>query len=213
MASKLGLYNGALLIQGERKLGSLSEDRAPRRRLDSVWDDGGVRYCLAQGLWNFAICTVALTNSPSVEPDFGYLYAFDKPVDWVRTARVSDDEGFCNSRLDFVDEGAYLFANTDTLYAKYVSDDVQFGGDLSLWAEGFNSYAQHYFSWKTSKAQTGSAADKEQIGKDMKRELAKARVTDAMDEAAQFIPTGAWMRARRGSRNRGDRGSSSRLIG
>lgn len=213
MASKLSLFNGALLILGERKLGSLSEDRAPRRRLDSVWDGGGVKYCLAQGLWNFAISTLSLTYSPSVEPAFGYIFAFDKPADWVRTARVSDDEQFCNSRFDFVDEGAYWFANPDTIYVKHVSNDAAFGGDLSMWTENFTCYVEHYFAWKICKATTNSGADKEQIAKDMKKQLAQARVTDAMDEAAQFIPSGSWALSRRGSRGRGDRGNTSRLIG
>lgn len=46
MASKLTVYNGALLVLGERKLASLSESTPSRRKLDTVWDDDGVKHCL-----------------------------------------------------------------------------------------------------------------------------------------------------------------------
>jgi hypothetical protein len=76
MASKLSIYNGALLALGERKLSSLTEARGSRRRLDSVWDDGGVKSCLQAGFWNFAMQSIELTYSPSITPAFGYRYAF-----------------------------------------------------------------------------------------------------------------------------------------
>ena len=142
MASKLSVYNGANRILGERKLASLTENRASRRRLDSVWDgDTGVLWCLQQGLWNFAMETIELTYSPSVTPAFGYTYAFDKPTDWVRTARVSDDEGFCG-RLDYKDQVDYWFANPDTIYVKYVSKAVTRGLDLSLWTPNFTDFVE-----------------------------------------------------------------------
>lgn len=104
MASKLSLYNDANLILGERKLRSVSENRPSRRRLDTVWDGGGVRYCLEQGLWNHAMETQALSYSPSVTPAFGYIRAFDKPEHWRRTALVSTDEQFIDKLVDYVDE-------------------------------------------------------------------------------------------------------------
>jgi hypothetical protein len=46
MPSKLSFYNSALLALGQRKLSSLSENTVSRRRLDSVFDDGGVQAAL-----------------------------------------------------------------------------------------------------------------------------------------------------------------------
>ncbi len=213
MASKLSLYNGALRVLGERKLGSLTEDRAPRRRLDSVWDEGGVKYCLEQGLWNFAMNTISLTYSPSITvPDgFPYTFAFDKPEDWCRTALVSDDGCFINKGFDFADEAAYWFANPDTIWVKYVSDDANFGGDLSLWPQKFLAYVQQYFAWKICKSTTNSNTDKEQIAKDMKKALTDARATDAMNESPKRLPPGTWSQSRRGARRSNDGGSNSQL--
>src|SRR3546814_15520749 len=91
-ATQLSLYNGALRLCGEAKLANLTEDREPRYVLDDVWDDGALRHCLQQGLWNFAMRTVEAEYSPSVEPSFGFRRAFDKPIDWVRPAAMARSE-------------------------------------------------------------------------------------------------------------------------
>lgn len=215
MADKLSLYNGSLGIVGERKLASLSENRAPRRRLDTVWDsDSGVKFLLEQGLWNFAMDTVELTYSPSVTPAFGYTYAFDKPAHWRRTALVSDDPTFANTRVDYKDEGGYLYANCDTLYVKFVSSANNFGGDLSLWTAAFTAYAESYFAGRICLATTNSQERKDKIDVQTKRLLSTARSQDAMNETVRTPPPGSWARARRGSGgNRSDGGSSSNLIG
>lgn len=214
MPSKLSVYNGALQALGERKLRSLAEACKARRELDSVWDgDTGVQFCLQQAIWNFALNTISLTYSPSVTPPdgFPYTYAFDKPTDWVRTAVVSDDGSFCNLPFDFADQGAYWFANPDTIWVKYVSKGATFGLDPSLWTPNFTAYVEHHFAAKACKSITGSNTDKEQLEVKVKRLLSQARVTDAIDEAPQFIPPGTWSRSRRGGRARSDRGSATEL--
>lgn len=214
MASKLAVYNAALHEIGERKLFTLSEARAPRRRLDTVWDsDTGVSFCLQQGLWNFAMETVELTYSPSITPAFGYRYAFDKPTDWVRTARLSDDAQFCNKQFDYEDQGAYWYADTDTIYVKYVSKSTSLGMDLSLWTPNFTRYVELYLASRIAKAETGSSTDRDALMKMADKKLLVARATDAMDESSKMLPAGSWSRARRGGGTRGDGGSNSRLTG
>lgn len=220
MASKLGVYNGALNIElGERKLSSLTENRPSRRRLDTVWDgDTGVLWCLEQGLWNFAMETAAVTYSPSVTPGLsdagGYLRAFDKPEHFRRLALLSDDAGFCNSLVDYVDEGAYWFANCDTLYVKYVSSDSQRGLDLSLWPANFTKFVQLHFAESICMATTNSEERRLELEKKKKRALNVARSTDAMNESPRFPPVGSWTRARRGGgSSSNDRGNTGSLIG
>src|SRR5688572_27983577 len=133
MASKLSLYNAALAVIGERKLASLTEARAPRRRLDTVWDDGGVKTCLQAGYWNWAMRAAELSYSPSITPAFGLRHAFDKPEDWVRTWLVSRDDRFTEELHGYEDEAAYWYADLDTIWVRYVSSDTSWGMDLSLW--------------------------------------------------------------------------------
>lgn len=213
MASKLALYNASLTKHlGERKLASLSENRAPRRRLDTVWDAGGVTACLEAGAWNFAMRSISLTYSPSVTPAFGYTYAFDHPSDWVSTFLVSNDESFANLEVDYVDEGSYWYGHDETLYVKYVSSDVAYGLDLSRWTQSFTEYAEAYFAHAICKATTGSQSETDALEATRDKLLRIARSRDAMNEQVRKPPSGSWARARGGSRN-AERGNRGRLIG
>jgi hypothetical protein len=201
MPSKLSVYNGACLALGERKLASLSENVAMRRRLDTAWDNEAVSECLSRGLWNFALRSIELTYSPSITPDFGHRYAFDKPTDWVRTALVATDEFFRHAMTGYVDEASYWFADIDTIFVRYVSSDTQYGADLSLWPPNFTRFVEHSLAEKVAKSTTSSDADVEGLERKVKRLLLKARSTDAMDEATQTIPS-RWAAARIASRSR-----------
>lgn len=200
MASKLGLYNSALLIIGERKLASLSEPREPRRALDDAWDDA-VAYCLEMGFWNFAMRAVQADHSASVTPAFGYTYAFAKPEDFIRTYALGSTETFDPPLLTVVDEPNYWYANIDPLYAKYVSNDTAYGMDLSLWSESFADYVSIRLANKTCKRITGKFPD-DDMKKEEKRALAQARSKDAMDEPPGFPPRGTWVTSRLGGRDR-----------
>lgn len=212
MTDKLSLYNGALREMGERKLGSLSENVERRRVLDSIWDADAVKTCLAAGLWNFAMRTMSVDYSPSVEPDFGYRRAFDKASDWLRTAAVCEDEYLKVPLLHYIDEAAYLFADLDTIYVKFVSDDNEYGNDLANWPPNFVRYVEAWLAARSAKALTGSSQTRDEMERLAEIWLVKAKSTDAMDDPTAFLPQGSWSRARQGRGNR-ERGLRSRLIG
>lgn len=213
MADKLSVYNDINLVLGQRKLATLAESRPSRRRLDTWWDGGGVRECLEAGYWNHAIRTVSLTYSPSVSPEFGYTFAFDKPEDWVKTFIVSDDPAFANLRFDYDDKGTYILANVETIYLQYVSDDDAWGMDLSLWGSKFKDYVVQSGASKVCIATTGSIDRKAEIDKDMAKALNVARSIDAMNQPTKQVPSGSWSRSRRGGNSNDDRGNPGQLIG
>lgn len=209
MPSKLSLYNGALAVLGEEKLASVTENRAPRRALDTVYDGDGIKTCLELGQWKFAMRTVQLTYSPSVDPDFGLQYAFDKPDDFVRTAGVCSDEFFLSplGGNDYVDEAEYWFANIDTLYVRYVSDDAAYGMNLSRWPQNFVRYVENYFASRTCKIITGAEFTDKQM-REMDRVLTQAQATDALAEGTKPIPHGSWTNARTGGYGRWSSGNT-----
>jgi hypothetical protein len=212
MTTRLALYNSALLLCGERSLASLTEEREPRRLLDTVWDGGGVRYCLEAGQWNFATRAVQIDYDPTITPAFGFARAFDKQDDWVRTTGVCSDEFFNVPLTQYLDEVQYLFCDLDVLYVRYISDDDNFGGDLSKWPATFTEFAATYFA---SKIVNKLTADKEQrafVFKELKRLRIDARSKDAMGDPTAFPPVGSWLKSRYGNRRK-DRGSRSTLIG
>jgi len=213
MTSKLSIYQGATIALGDRKIMSLTEKRGTRYACDDVWDRGGVNTCLQMGQWNFATRSLQYDFSPSIEPDFGFRHAFNKPDDWVRTVAVCEDEFFKVPLLSYTDEAAFWFADLDTIYVRFVSNDPSFGTNFAAWPPNFTRYVELYFAWSICERVTAATSKKQDLEKDLKQALLLAKNTDAMDEATTFPPPGTWSRSRMGRRSRLDRGIRSRLIG
>lgn len=211
--TRLLLYNAAVLKLGERQLSSITENREPRRVLDVIWDTGFVDYVLEQGLWNFAMRSVALTYSPSSTPAFGLNRAFDKPTDWVRTAALCHDEYFKEPLNQYADEGGFFYAEQDTIYLRYVSNDSNVGGDLSLWPQSFVKFAAATLAAEAAKRITHHEGKVAALEAEVKEEHKKALSKDAMNEPTAFPPRGSWTRSRTGRRSRDDRGGRGNLIG
>lgn len=213
MSSRLQIYNDALQLCGERPLASLTETRDPRYQLDQVWDNDGVRACLEQAQWKFAMRSTRFDYATYITPDFGYQRAFEKPDDWVITSAVSEDEYFNTPLTRYEDEAGYWYADCDELYVRYVSDDSAYGGDLSLWTTTFHDFVAAHFA---SKIVLSLTADKERVlmvTKLREKALNIAKSRDAMAGPTRFPPTGSWVRSRRGGHVGGDRGNGGSLIG
>ena len=206
MTSKLTLYNGALMVLGERPT-TLTENRESRRVLDRIWDTGLRELALSAGLWNFATRTFQIEYTPDVEPSFGYTRAFEKPTDWVRTVALSADPYFNAPLNQYDDQAGYWFADIDTLYVKIVSKDEAYGYDLSLWPVNFARYAEALMALQGCERITQSGTKKKDVAVIMEDRLSRAKNTDAMNESAKFPPTGSWVTARVG------RGVSTRTGG
>lgn len=200
-ATKLGIYNEALGIIGQRKLASLTETGESRRSLDDAWDkgavtDGGPIYCLEQGYWNFGTRSSALSYSPSVEPPFGYLRAFNKPDDWVRTVSVAADPYFNAPLAKYADEAGYWFAEQDILYVKYISKDASYGMDLSHWPMTFEDFVALYLAENICDRITTSDTKREAVHKSWKEAKTMANGIDGTNKPTQMIPLGSWAGAR-----------------
>lgn len=214
MSSKLNLYNEALRVVGERNLASLTENREPRRLLDSVWDNGAVNYCLEQGLWNFAIRAVKLEYSPSIVIGFtgGYTRGFEKPTDYIRLAAFCTDAMFNAPTIHYADESGFWFVSLDEVYVKYVSNDAAFGGDLSRWPETFSRYVAAYLAVEITERLTQNAVKWDNIYKLAKQRLREALSKNAMENPTRVLPAGSWVSAR-SRRSSGDRGNTGQLTG
>ena len=56
-ATRLSLYNDALLSVGQAPLATLTDNVEGRNLLDQVWNNGGVNLCLEEAQWEFAMRT------------------------------------------------------------------------------------------------------------------------------------------------------------
>ncbi len=214
MTDQLSIYNGALTILGERRLADLTENREPRYECDDIWDNDMVKRCLQMGQWNFAARSVELVANPSVTPAFGYQYGFEKPpADFLRTMMVCYDERFKMPITQYSDEAQWIFCDTEIIYLQYVSSDLQFGGDYSLWPPNFTEFVEHYLAYKVAPRISGLDLKERTMEAKFERALLKAKATDAMESPAQFAPQGGWANSRRGRSGRRDRGNRGQLIG
>lgn len=203
MASKLGVYNLSLLEIGERSLASLTEARPPRYALDTVYD-GLLLYALEQGLWNFGMRAQEIAYDPGIEPAFGYDYAFEKPDDLVRLNTLTTDASGTMPVEDFADEAGYWYANVDTVYTTYVSDDASYGLDLTKWPATFERYFVLLLAERICNRETASENKLERIKRDCKKALIDARSKDAMAGPNAFRDKANWLMVRNsGSRLNG----------
>ena len=214
MATKLGLYNNALLSLGERPLADLTEATESRRVLDAVYDDVLLE-CLEHADWKFATETVKLDADTGVSPGFGSMTeVFLKPSDWVRTVKISHDEDFSSADLLYDDEAdTYISAATTPIYMKYVSSDTGLGLDLAKYPPNYRRYVELELAARVCRRLTQGREDLEDmiVLRDKAKRHAENR--DAMDKSqGRKPPMGDWNRSRL-TRFHGDRGKRDRLIG
>jgi hypothetical protein len=215
--SRLKIYNEALMICGERGLAALTEDREPRHLLDQVWDNDGVKRCLESGQWRFAMRAVRLDYDTAIDPEFGYRRAFEKPSDWCATTAVCQDEYYNAPLTQYIEEAGYWFCDLDELYVRYVSNDAEFGGDLSLWPARFAYFVAADFASRIILKLTSDEKKRDGILHPRNgiraRALKEAKSHDAMAGPTTFPPRGSWSSARGAGSGRRDRGSRSNLTG
>lgn len=196
--TQLQIYNDALKLCEERKLSSLTEARKPRYLLDDVWTGGGVNAALEESDWDFARRTTQVVYDPSIQPDFGYVHAFKHPPDWLRTSAIASDPYFQAALTQYADEAGYWWADMATLYVKYVSNDVNYGGNFALWPESFKQFCAVHFAQKIVGSLTHDRQIKADVQKEYERLKAGARGKDAMNEPPGFFSRGQLSRARQG---------------
>jgi hypothetical protein len=202
-ATKLDLYNGALLELGVRRLASLTEETEARRVLDDYYTKV-LDYCLEAGSWNFAIRSVQIDSDPDVETEFGLQYVFSKPDDWVRTLALSGSDTFYAPLLDteYKDETEYWLSSSDPIFVRYISNDVDFGLNLSRWPGTFTRFVELELASRACRRLTSGSGDKERIDRDLKIAKRNALNKDVMNEGIKFAQHGSWVASRYGgSRN------------
>jgi hypothetical protein len=212
MATKLGVFNSALLELGHVNVVDTGEPVEAARSLVHAYDRV-VGECLAAGSWNWATETIKAVADTGVTPEFGFPEVFAKPSDFVRTIAVSDDENFAYPLTQYYDDVSYWSADMSPIYVRYVSDDTGMGMDLNKWTPLFERYVSLELAARVCNRLTQSESLRETIRKDRDKAKRAALNQDAMDEPQpKFPPPGRWNMARGGGGG-GERGSRGSLTG
>lgn len=207
MATKLGIWNDALRMLGEHRLTSVSEDTEARYVIEDAWDDAKA-YIFTEGLWNFATKTEEITADLGQTPIPGFSFVFDKPISWVRTITVSGTSLFDTEAI-YRDENNRIYANTDLLYIRYISNERAVDDQVENWPPAFAKLMAAHLASVCAGRITGSKADTDGIRLLYKEYLASAKNKDALDQSQIILAPGNWVRAMRGSANTRDRGPLS----
>lgn len=213
MTDQLSLYNGACGLMGERQLMSLTENRVSRRELDGAWNRGAVLSCLEAGLWHFAMRTAAANYDPDITTSFGYQRAYSLPPDFVRWAKVSEDEYFQVPHTRCLTQSGFFYSDLEVVYWQWVSNGTDYGMDFSLWPESFTRFVEAYLASLVALRITGSKEVVGYVESKLKSSKTEAKAKDAMQESTQFLPPGNWSQSRHGLRTASDGGSLTNLIG
>lgn len=149
---------------------------------------------LESGQWKFAKRTVQLDGTTSLAGEFGLAYVFDKPTDFVRTIGIWSDEMLTNPMGEACrEEAGHWFADQETIYLSYVSNDAAYGLDYSLWPQSFVKFVQAHFAAEMAGPLSSKGPEAMKVRKMF---LSEALATDAMADPTRTVPAGSWVRAR-----------------
>ena len=157
---------------------------------------------------------IAIDYDTGIQTDFGYGRAFAKPDDWVLTSAVCTDEWFRTPALRYVDEAQYWYADVDTLYVRYVSDDALYGMNMNKWPDSFREFVEVHFATKIIAKLSNSEEETQRLMRLRRDFMDRAKSKAAMAQPTSFPAQGSWTRARNRFPNRRDGGGQTgNLIG
>ncbi|MUO85573.1 hypothetical protein [Agrobacterium vitis] len=194
MATKLEIWNRALIAMGRAVMTSTDDDVEPKYIFDVVWD-AVVDQAFSRGDWNFAKKIASL--SPSGSGSAGFANAFDYPDDYLRTVAVGCTVNPRNEQFrEFADQDGQLHANADPLYLIYISSAAT--TEFASWPPAFAEFVVAHLAFTTCGSLTGSSDMQDRIEKRATKTLLLAKNIDARNENNKSIGRGSWIKARQG---------------
>lgn len=205
MTTKTQLYQGAHLVLKQNAVSmAVTDDEAFVNNLDLIYDRS-IKWCLEQGLWNFATRDVSAEASEDVETQFGFAYAVEKPDDYAgRIVAISANDRFYPTLGpgEYLETGGlsgYIFVDCDPLFLRYISNSVEYGLALGNWPETFATFVEHELAWRVAGHLTNMGVnEKDELRKQRDRTMRDARSKDALNQASERPPPGRLVTSRRG---------------
>jgi len=186
------VYNDALLILGLSKIVANTDDSHRRSVIDTAIDANLVEFMLEDIGWNWAITSTKILQDQSLEPDWGYRYVFNKPLDLLRLDGVFADEYFQRPLKLYLDEGGNFFSDVDEIYLKYVS--TTFTSSPDGWASSFRKLIAGRLAKETCMT---LAPDKyKEVMMEYEDRYSSAKSIDAMQSPPRILAEGSWVRSR-----------------
>ncbi|NSY17263.1 hypothetical protein [Neorhizobium sp. AL 9.2.2] len=197
MASRLGIYQSALMKIGSPRLLDLSENVASRKTIDAVYADC-VEFCLELGTWDWGTRTVSLYSSTDIDPIFGYEHAIEKPGDIKKVVAISSEPTLTDPLQNHTEDAQCWYTFCSPLYVSYVSNDPAYGLNIGAWTEAFADLVAIRIAIVTCETITQSTAKLDELKRDFRTAKSNAIGINNFDDAPKRFPEGRFTQARRG---------------
>lgn len=194
MATKLDVYKQAELHIGKSTITALTDNVEARYRFDQAWT-GVVEEAFMEGDWNFAKKTSGLIANGDAPVD-GWDYTFAFPDDYLRSISIGPYASWRGGFYDFVDQGGFIYANTDRLSLIYISNDK--ADQIETWPTMFWRMVAMKLAYETCEALTNGTTKQKDLEGRLKVAIRKAKNIDARNEGNQHLGPSSWLRARGG---------------
>jgi len=197
MASQLEIANWALMLIGEKRLSSLSDDNANAENISAAWDFLRDR-ALRRQAWHFAIERTSLA-ADATAPDWGFDYRYALAGDVVKVLQVSEyypgvDLGdYRNSdTAQHRIEGRYILTDIGApLYVKWVVNSV----DVGEWDPSFAALMAADIAEYLAPRTVQSDATSQRIAAWRAEAMAEANATNAVEDPPEPVADDSWMAA------------------
>lgn len=197
----LKIYNDALQLLGQPRLVSISEDSLRKSQLDIARESELVEACLEDTAWGFGGESAKVFYDPSINPDFGPRYAFDKPTDLHRLDGIWADEYHNHPIREYSDEGGRWFTDHQIIYVKYISKDYL--TTPNNWPSYFKRFVAAQLAIDAGPSIPNSDVKNAQEKYTMRRN--EAMSTDAIQTPPRRFTEGSWASSRSSGNSRRNR--------
>lgn len=123
---------------------------------------------------------------------FDYIYSIALPSDCIRVLRVNDSLVSPQWKI----EAGRMLTNDSTNYLKYIFDIGTLDSAYATMNIMFYEALALYLAWDISLELGRDNATKEQLGRDFKEVLSKARFVDACEDPAEQMEASDWLVSR-----------------
>lgn len=198
------IYNDAFQILDLEPIVSNTDDSVRKNRISIALQNDLVKSVFEDTSWNFALESDQLFANPSINPPWGYEFAFDLPSDLLRMNGVYQDELMRTPIRDYVDQvdigtgTRQLFCSYQIIYIEYVS---------TAWETAYTQWPTYFKRLVAARMALDAnieGGNKEKAIAQYTTRRKEAMSTNAINGPPKTLALGRWSRSRlyRGNMNR-----------
>lgn len=189
--TQLALYNKALYLLGDRKLGSLTDEQERRHALDAIYDLNAVDVCLELAQPAFARKTEKLTGGASATT---LTYEYDLPSDYISLVGLYSDSRLDQEVGSWTIEGEKIACDFDPVWLRYISNDRP----LTAWSPAFVDLVAAYLAKEVATRIDGVEQNRLdevfQKALEQNRQLAVTKEPVQRADATSFTLNSEWLK-------------------